>query len=110
MDNIHVYNYTLEFDEDAVYKEDQVSTYVGVMQQVLELLGYNPGRTDGYFSIQTKNALEAFENDFDLPANGVLDKTTYNALMLENTRYYYMNEDLLMFVKDVIEQEIEACV
>lgn len=95
VDNIHVYNYTLEFDEDAVYKEDQVSTYVGVMQQVLELLGYNPGRTDGYFSIQTKNALEAFEKDFDLPVNGVLDKTTYDALMLENTRYYYMNEDAL---------------
>lgn len=31
-------------------------------------------------------------------------------MMTEKTPYYYMNEDLLMFVKDVIEQEIEACV
>lgn len=31
-------------------------------------------------------------------------------MITEKTPYHYINEDLLMFVKDIIEQEIEACV
>ena len=95
VDNIHVYNYTAEFAEDAVYEVDQVNSIVVIMQQILELLGYNPGRKDGYFSVQTKQALESFEKDFDLAVDGILDKETYDTLLLENTRYYYMNEDAL---------------
>lgn len=95
VDNIHVYNYTIDFAEDAVYEVDQVNNIVVIMQQILELLGYNPGRNDGYFSIQTKQALESFEKDFGITVDGILDKETYDTLLLENTRYYYMNEDAL---------------
>ena len=95
VDNINVYNYTIDFKDEDVYEYDQVSSVVVIMQQILDLLGYNPGRDDGYFSNQTKQALESFEKDFDLVVDGILDKETYDALLLENTRYYYMNEDAL---------------
>ena len=74
---------------------DSVNEYVINMQQILELLGYNPGRQDGYFSNQTKIALEQFEKDYKLTVDGILDEETYKKLLVENMRYYYSNQDII---------------
>lgn len=95
VENIHVYNYSNNFGEDSVYKCDSVSEYTKYMQEILTLLGYEPGRKDGYFSIQTEEALRKFEADNEINVDGILDKDTYDTLLLENMRYYYMNEDAL---------------
>lgn len=59
-----------------VLKRDDNSTDVKNMQLVLDALGYNPGRTDGYFNDQTENALKAFQKAKGLPQTGQLDEQT----------------------------------
>ena len=43
------------------------------MERLLEALGYNPGRTDGYFSQGESDALKRFEQDHGLTVDGVLE-------------------------------------
>ncbi|UOQ94371.1 S41 family peptidase [Halobacillus shinanisalinarum] len=46
------------------------------IQEMLKGLGYSPGRTDGYFSEETKAALEKFQTDHQLDVSGEVDKET----------------------------------
>ncbi|MEI5907634.1 S41 family peptidase [Bacillus spongiae] len=49
-------------------------------QEMLYGLGYGPGRTDGYFSMQTEKAVKAFQVTNSLAVTGVIDKKTANKL------------------------------
>lgn len=51
-------------------------------QVMLDGLGFEPGRKDGYFSKGTETALKAFQNQKGLKATGKIDKKT--AATLEN--------------------------
>lgn len=55
------------------YYVDNVNNAVIVMETLLTNLGYNPGRTDGYFSQQASDALKQFEQDHGLTVDGVLE-------------------------------------
>ncbi|HZG74447.1 MAG TPA: S41 family peptidase [Paenibacillus sp.] len=74
------------FEAVAISKEqelvfDMAGDEVKNVQLILEGLGFDPGRTDGYFSEGTKSAVEAFQKANDLPANGAVDEAT--AMKLE---------------------------
>ncbi|MBM7654705.1 S41 family peptidase [Neobacillus cucumis] len=45
-------------------------------QEILDGLGFEPGRKDGYFSEETKVAVEGFQQENNLPANGKIDEKT----------------------------------
>ncbi|MBF1117104.1 MAG: peptidoglycan-binding protein, partial [Solobacterium sp.] len=62
------------------YAYDSVGEPVKFAQLCLDYLGYNVGRTDGYFSSQTEEALRQFETDKGIAADGVLDKETFSTL------------------------------
>ena len=62
------------------YAYDSVGEPVKFAQLCLDYLGYNVGRTDGYFSSQTEAALRQFETDKGITADGVLDKETFSTL------------------------------
>jgi peptidoglycan hydrolase-like protein with peptidoglycan-binding domain len=49
-------------------------------QQTLIELGYEPGSADGVYGPRTRQALEAFQRAHNLPATGVLDTPTQQAL------------------------------
>jgi hypothetical protein len=49
-------------------------------QQELVQLGYDPGVADGLYGSHTREALEAFQRDQNLPVSGVLDAATLRAL------------------------------
>lgn len=66
--------------EDETYQYDSVSDAVKDAQLCLDYLGYTPGRTDGYFSNETMEALKKFQSEHSIDASGVLNKTTYDAL------------------------------
>ncbi len=51
-------------------------------QEMLQGLGYKPGRTDGYFSSDTERAVKEFQKDTKLDATGVINTET--ALKLED--------------------------
>ncbi|PKR78002.1 peptidase S41 [Halalkalibacillus sediminis] len=50
------------------------------LQVMLEGLGYEPGRTDGYFDEGTEQAVEEFQEANGLDTTGVLDEDTENKL------------------------------
>lgn len=82
------YNISLAENETIVY--DSVSEKCAQFQKMLETLGYDPGRSDGYFSQQTRTALEQFEADQGLEVNGIYDQTDNAALI--NALVAYFND------------------
>lgn len=65
--------------EQALVK-DMNNEQVQNAQQMLEGLGFAPGREDGYFDDATESAVMAFQNHNELPASGQIDPKTASAL------------------------------
>lgn len=61
--------YTKDLDSDMSY--DSVGTPVASMQKMLAILGYDCGRSDGYFSQQSVEALKQFEQANGLTVDGI---------------------------------------
>ena len=61
-------------------KKDDNSTEVKIMQLILDALGYHPGRADGYFDVQTEQAVKAFQKKEGIPETGQLDETSSEKL------------------------------
>jgi len=62
-------------------KVDSVSDAVKDVQLCLDYLEYDVDRTDGYFSSTTEATIRQYQNDHDLPVNGILDNKTYEAII-----------------------------
>ncbi len=56
---------------DAPYQYDSVGNAVSSMQKMLQFLGYDVDRTDGYFTTKTEEALKAFEKSAYLVEDGI---------------------------------------
>lgn len=67
-------------DKEATLQYNMNSEDVRNAQIMLDGLGYNPGRKDGYFDVNTKNAVKKFQTASKLTANGVVDAKTAEAL------------------------------
>jgi len=65
-----------------VLEYDMVHQGIESAQQILELLGYDVARTDGYFDASTITALKAFQSDNDLEVTGTLEGLTASALSM----------------------------
>lgn len=59
---------------------DMNNEQVKSAQQMLKGLGFDPGRTDGYFSKKTESAVKAFQKANKLPQTGKIDKNTAEVL------------------------------
>lgn len=59
---------------------DENSLQVKNLQLILEALGFNPGRKDGYFDARTQNAVKSFQQISGIPATGEVDRETSNRL------------------------------
>ena len=57
-------------------EQNSNSVSVAVLQRMLLALGYDPGRTDGYFGVETERAVAAFQRIHKLPATGRVDAAT----------------------------------
>lgn len=53
---------------------------VALLQQTLQLEGYEVSTIDGLFGDETEAAVQQFQADNDLPADGVVDAATWEAL------------------------------
>lgn len=65
---------------DEPLKLNMNNDEVAKMQIMLDALGYEPGRNDGYFDVQTEKALTAFQKDQGLSVTGELDEETEQVL------------------------------
>ncbi len=61
-------------------KLDMNNEQVKNAQEILEAIGYVPGRTDGYFNDQTEMAVKAFQRKRDMDVTGAIDSKTAAAL------------------------------
>ncbi|WP_067727107.1 S41 family peptidase [Oceanobacillus damuensis] len=70
----YYYTYPIQAEEPFAY--DQTGEDIANMQIMLSGLGYDTGRTDGYFSDKTEEAVKSFQSDNDLSATGEVDQET----------------------------------
>ena len=54
-------------------RKDMNNKQVKTLQQMLDGVGFAPGRTDGYFSSETEKAVQAFQRMNKLPVTGRVD-------------------------------------
>ncbi len=62
------------------YGPDASGVPVAVLQRILLALGFDPGRTDGYYGAGTERAVAAFQRLHKLPSTGVVNGATAYAL------------------------------
>ena len=74
--------FQVHLGDHDVLEYDMVHSGIESAQQILEVLGYNITRTDGYFDAATVTALEAFQADNDLEVTGTLNGVTASALSM----------------------------
>lgn len=84
------------------YQFDDVNYEIIPAQMILQFMNYDPGRTDGYFSEKTKQAIQAFQAATGIPADGILDQETMNRLSAANLKYWYDHRH------ELDEQKIKA--
>ncbi|WP_152655235.1 S41 family peptidase [Oceanobacillus sp. CFH 90083] len=72
----YYYSIPIQVTDDEPLTFDHTSEAVANMQVMLSGLGYDTGRTDGYFNEETENAVEEFQDDNDLEVTGEVDEET----------------------------------
>jgi carboxyl-terminal processing protease len=82
-------------DPDKELKQSSSGTEVQTAQKMLKAVGYDPGRTDGFFDKKTKAAVTAFQKAQKLPANGIL-KGDSTLKLMELLRDKIKNNDTQM--------------
>lgn len=87
----YYYTNPVQIDEPLTY--DQADERIGSVQLMLEGLGYDPGRTDGYFDDATINAVTAFQEEYDLEATGEIDQDTAGMIEAELIDHIRNGED-----------------
>ncbi|MDQ0269071.1 S41 family peptidase [Cytobacillus purgationiresistens] len=65
---------------EDVLQKDMNNEQIKNAQDMLESLGYGPGRTDGYYSEATVKAVKAFQQHSDLTPTGQIDTKTASTL------------------------------
>lgn len=80
--------YTITLEDGQTLAVDSVSIQCAQFQQMLMTLGYDTGRNDGYFSEQTKLALQQFETDQGLTVDGIYDSSDNTELISAVVRYF----------------------
>ncbi len=72
----YFYTAPLSVGDAGVWRVDMMSEQIRNAQMMLKGLGLEPGRDDGYFNEQTKQAVTAFQRDHGLDATGEIDEET----------------------------------
>lgn len=75
------YEYYYDMEEDEEYKIDSVSIIVDFCEKGLKFLDYDIARTDGYFDESLEKSLKLYQENNNLPSNGILDKKTYESII-----------------------------
>lgn len=97
-------------NKEKTYKYDMLGEDIKSAQVMLQGLGYDPGRTDGYFSRATETALKNFQGAKQLEVTGVLDSKTAEALeagLIEQIRDP-KNDTQLNRAIEVIRKEVAS--
>lgn len=92
-------------NEDDVYTEDQESETVISIKVALETLGYEAGTINEVFDETLTSAVESFQEDNDLEADGNVTGETSRLLMSELRNYINENDAQLEYLISYITGE-----
>ncbi|MBM7675990.1 S41 family peptidase [Gracilibacillus alcaliphilus] len=95
----YYYTNPIQIDEPLVY--DQSNNQIANIQLILEGLGYQPERTDGYFNEATREAVEQFQADHDIEVSGEVDEVTAELMQTEIIEKIRDGEDDLQLEKAI---------
>lgn len=84
------------------YENGDHGQEISILQQYLEALGYEPGRTDGVFDAVTEHTVTKFQEDHAIAVNGLLDTDTVLAMSDQLKRRIQENDTQLNKAIDVI--------
>ncbi|KGX86823.1 S41 family peptidase [Pontibacillus marinus] len=87
------YYYTNPVQIDKELKYDQNSEKIANVQKMLEGLGFNPGRKDGYFSRETAAAVKNFQQEQGLEVTGTVNEKTGTQLQSAVVQKVQNNEN-----------------
>ncbi|WP_374702530.1 S41 family peptidase [Bacillus sp. M6-12] len=91
---------------DKELKESDSSAEVKTAEEMLEVLGFSPGKVDGFFDSETKKAVQAFQTSKKLETTGVVKGKTTLQLM-EGLRDKILNNDTqLKKAQELLGKEI----
>ncbi|MCD8509765.1 MAG: S41 family peptidase [Bacillus sp. (in: Bacteria)] len=75
--------YVSPINMDVTYTFDMNDEHIATAQTILDGLGYEPGRTDGYFDRNTEDAVRQFQSDKAIDVTGEIDQVTAEVLQGE---------------------------
>ncbi|MDQ0254562.1 carboxyl-terminal processing protease [Evansella vedderi] len=75
--------YVSPINLEEPYTYDMNNENIATAQIILDGLGYDPGRVDGYFDQNTEAAIRTFQEAMDIDVTGELDSTTAEVLQAE---------------------------
>lgn len=87
----YYYTNPIQFDEPLTL--NQTGEHIKSMQIMLTGLGYELDRQDGYFDEETKDVVEKFQNDHDLPVTGEVDEETASTIEMKIVEKIRNGED-----------------
>ncbi|TVP83086.1 MAG: PDZ domain-containing protein [Alkalicoccus sp.] len=74
------YFYASPVDSEETLEKDMLNEHIENAQIMLEGLGYDPERTDGYFDEATEEAVRSFQEENDLEGTGTITEETADTL------------------------------
>jgi len=81
-----------ELSDEENYAFDSVHESVQDVQLALDFLDYDVDRTDGYFSSQTLDMLNAYISDYNLEVEPIINKELLSKLKSEVVRIWNVNK------------------
>jgi len=93
-------------DPATEMKEGLLSPAVKSAEEMLEVVGYNPGEVDGLFDGATVAAVKKLQKDLELETNGVLTGDTTFALMNKLREKIAENDPQLLKAKELLLEKL----
>ncbi len=99
--------YTAPLTIEEPLKQDMMGEQIKSAQLMLEGLGYEPKREDGYFDEQTEQVVRAYQSDNHLEVTGEIDEETASMIqqqIVDIVRGGTQDQQLKEAVKLIVEQ------
>lgn len=90
--------------DEITMKENEFSEDIKTMQIMLEVLGFDPGRTDGFFDDGTKQAVIQYQQARDLEATGIVQGEMTRALIADIRTLIQENDTQLKKALEVVKK------
>ncbi len=100
------YAFLSMIDSETELKLSTTSTQVKTAQQMLNALGYDPGREDGYFDEKTEQAVKEFQTKENLEVNGIVTGTTTITLMQRLGDLITQNDTQIQKAVEILKEKM----